>query len=338
MLRSRVALLIFAGACSGGGSSADGQLDAWQQAAPLPVARANHCSAVIGDTVFVIGGNTKVGANFVKTDTIHAGKVAADGTITWTLAGHTPSPVSECTAVADGNRLFLIDGLYDIEADARGVFTATFDAKTGQLDVFAPFATLPQIALSSEAAIHDDTLLMMDTLLPAEGDKTVTLRTSTTAPAAWSMDEWGVPFLAQAQYAFTDSFAFTIGGYKGDPGNPVSADVFAGKITAGGKIDLTRSSTPLPMPISHGEAVAVDDYLFVVGGRNQVLGAPGTTTVLSARIADDEASLDPWQPLAPLPVARTNHELSLVGDFLVVTGGAVNGPGDTTVLVARVRR
>ena len=33
--------------------------------------------------------------------------------------------------------------------------------------------------------------------------------------------------------------------------------------------------------------------------------------------------------VTPLPMGRTNHELSLVGDFLVVTGGAVDGPGDT---------
>ena len=338
MVHARVALLIVgAGACTGNSSVATGQIDAWQEGAPLPIARANHCSAVIGDTVFVIGGNTKVGASFVKTDTIHAGKVADDGTITWTLAGITPSPVSECTAIADRHRLFLIDGLYDIEADARGVFTANFDEKTGLLDVFAPFGTLPQITLSSEATIHDNTLLVMDTVLPSDGDRTVTLRTSTTAPAEWATDDWAIPFLAQAQYAFTDKFAYTIGGYLGDPGNPVSTDVFAAPIAAGGAISLTRTSTPLPMPISHGEAVAVDDYLFVVGGRNAVLGAPGTTTVLSAKIVEDDGSLDPWQSIAPLPMARTNHELSLVGDFLVVTGGAVNGPGDANVFVTRVR-
>ena len=40
---------------------------------------------------------------------------------------------------------------------------------------------------------------------------------------------------------------------------------------------------------------------------------------------------------AALPMLRTNHELALVGDFLVLTGGAGTGPGDTTVLTARVR-
>ena len=336
MMHARVALLLGVGACSGGSSVATGQIEPWQAAAPLPLARANHCSAVIGDTLFVIGGNTKVGADFVKTDMIHAGKVADDGTITWTLAGITPSPVSECTAVADGKRLFLIDGLYDIEADRRGVFTANFDDKTGLLEVFAPFGPLPQTALSSEATIHDNTLLMMDTVLPNEGDKTITLRTSTTAPAEWSTDDWAIPFLAQAQYAFTDAFAYTIGGYKGDSGNPVSTDVYFAPITDHGSIADTRTTSPLPMPISHGEAIAVDDYVFVVGGRNAVLGAPGTTTVLSAKI-ESAGDLAPWQPNIALPMARTNHELSLVGDYLVVTGGAVNGPGDTTVLVTRVR-
>jgi hypothetical protein len=76
--------------------------------------------------------------------------------------------------------------------------------------------------------------------------------------------------------------------------------------------------------------------VFVAGGRAQVLGAPGTTTVVAAHVAPDGA-LDAWQAAAALPMARTNHELAVVGDFLVVTGGAASGPGDATVLVSRVR-
>ena len=313
---------------------ANGQVDAWQTAAALPTARANHCSAVVGDTLLVIGGNTKIGDNFVKTDEIHAGRVADDGTITWSLAGKTPSPVTECTATSDGRRIFILDGLYDRESDARQVFTAELD-DTGLLGPLTSFATLPQIAISSEAAVRNGTLLMMDTLLPNEGDKTITLRTPTST-ATWTTDDWSIGFRAQAQYAFTDRFAYTIGGYKGDTGNPVTTDVFVAAIGSAGAIAPARPTTALPMPVTFGEAVAVDDFLFVVGGRGQVFGAPGTTSVLAAEILDD-GSLAPWQTLGALPLGRTNHELALVGDYLVVAGGAVNGPGDANVFVARVR-
>lgn len=341
MLRAHAALLTFAlgsGCATDDGARAPvatGALDPWRAAAPLPTPRANHCSAVVGDTLLVIGGNTKVGADFVKTDEIHAGRVAADGTITWTLAGRTPSPVTECTATAAGRRVFLLDGLYDRDADARQVFTAELD-DLGVLGLFTSFAMLPQIAISSEATVHaGGTLLMMDTLLPGEGDRTVTLRTPTSAPA-WTTDDWQIPFRAQAQYAFTDRFAYTLGGYGGDAGNPVATDVYVAPIADAGEIGPATPTTALPTPLAFGEAVAVDDYVFVAGGRGQVLGAPGTTAVFAARVEPD-GTLAPWQPLAPLPMPRTNHELAVVGEHLVLAGGAANGPGDATVLTARVR-
>jgi hypothetical protein len=34
---------------------------------------------------------------------------------------------------------------------------------------------------------------------------------------------------------------------------------------------------------------------------------------------------------------RTNHSMALVGDYLVLTGGAASGPGDDKVLVGQVR-
>jgi hypothetical protein len=80
----------------------------------------------------------------------------------------------------------------------------------------------------------------------------------------------------------------------------------------------------------------VDDWLFVVGGRAQVFGAPGTTSVFAAPLAED-GSVGEWTTPATLPMARTNHDLALVGDYLVVTGGAAMGPGDANVLVSRVR-
>ena len=97
-----------------------------------------------------------------------------------------------------------------------------------------------------------------------------------------------------------------------------------------------RATEPLPMPTSFGEAVAVDDWVFVAGGRGQVFGASGTTAVVTAQ-HDADGNLGAWHTESALPMTRTNHELVTVGDFLVLTGGAGEGPGDTTVLTARVR-
>ena len=315
---------------------ATGEVGAWQAGPALPTPRANHCAAAIDDWVLVIGGNHAAGTGFVKTDEIHAAKLAADGTLgPWQLAGHTPSPVSECTATTDGRHLYVIDGLYDVATDAGKIWTAELDA-TGHLGALASIGALPTgvIAISSEATVHAGTLLLMDTRVPADGDATVTLRTP-LANMAWTTDDWKIGFRAQAQYAFTDSFAVTLGGYH-DPAIGAIADVFVAPIGTGGAVGTPVAATPLPAATAFGEAIAVDDWIFVTGGRAQVFGAGGTTNVFGSKIGAGGA-LGPWLSPTPLPVPRTNHAMVLVGDFLVIAGGANTGPGDATVLVARVR-
>jgi hypothetical protein len=315
---------------------ATGELGAWQTAPALPTPRANHCSAAIDDWILVIGGNFKQGESFVKTDEIHAARLADDGMLgPWQLAGRTPSPVTECSATSDGKNLYILDGLYDRDSDARQVFAAPLD-DAGQLGALASIATLPQIAISSEAVVHGDQLLMMDTVLPADGDQTITLRTTLAGGGTWSTDDWQIGFRAQAQYAFSANFAYTLGGYLGEEGNPVSSEVFVAAIDDRGALGTARATTSLPAPTAFGEAVVVDDFVFVVGGRAQIFGGEPSNAVYVAQIAPD-GSLGTWTTLAALPLPRTNQELAVVGDFLVIAGGAAGMGGDTNVLAARVR-
>lgn len=310
---------------------ATGELGTWTRGPAVPTPRANHCIAARGNTVFVIGGNHKQGNDFVKTDEIHASTIATDGTLSaWQLVGHTPSPVSECTATASDDSLLVIDGLYDRDTDRRQVFAAVI-ASDGQLGPFAARATLPDIAISSEATIVRDQLIMMDTKLPAEGDATVTLRMP-LAGGTWSSDDWGIGFRSQAQYAFAGDFAYTLGGYLGGDGNPVSADVFVTALASGAPATAT---SPLPEPVAFGEAVAVDRFVFVVGGRAQVFGGAPSTHVHVAPMSSD-GTLGTWRT-TQLPIARTNHELAVVGDYLVMAGGADTAGGDSQVWIARVR-
>jgi hypothetical protein len=324
----RILLLLIFVACTQGmpPSVATGELGTWQTGPALPTPRANHCSAVIDDWVLVIGGNHAGGTGFVTTAEIHAAQLRDGALGNWQLAGMMPSPVTECTATSDGRTLYILDGIYDDGSHA--VWSAKLD-EAGQLTAMTSLGALPDLVVSSEATVHDGTLLVMDTRLPADGDATVALRSQLT-PLAWTSEHLGIDFRAQAEYAFTDNHVFTLGGYH-DPARGVLADVFVGSIDGG----AARATTPLPIPVGFGEAIAVDDWLFVAGGRAEVFGAPGTANVFAAPVAAD-GSLGTWRETA-LPMARTNHELALAGDYLVLTGGATMGPGDTTVLVAQVR-
>ena len=330
MMRTAIAMVGLM-ACTGEPVSvATGQLEEWTVGPALPTPRANHCSAAIGDWVLAIGGNFKQpSGEFAKTDEIHAARVTDDGVMgAWQLAGRTASPVTECSATTDGARLYVIDGIYDVETDGRQVFAAPFDQATGMLGELGSTSTLPSAVISSEAAVRDGRLLVMDTLLEAEGDRTVTY---TFDADAWLTADWGIGFRAQAEYAFSDRFAYTLGGYTGGEGNPATSEVFVATLD----IRDVRPTTPLPEPVIFGEAVAVDDWVFVVGGRSQVFGGVASTRVFAAQAID--GALGAWREVAELPMGRTNHELVLVGDDLVVVGGADAAGGDANVLMARVR-
>lgn len=325
----RIALLLIFVACTQAPSPpprATGELGPWQTGPALPTPRANHCSATIDDWVLVIGGNHASGGTFVKTAEIHAARLV-DGTLgPWQLAGSMPSPVTECSATSDGRTLYVLDGIYD--DGSHGAWSATLD-DAGHLDAMTSLGALPDVVVSSEAAVRDGTLVLMDTRLPMDGDATVALR-SPLGALAWSSESLGIDFRAQAQYAFTGEHVLALGGYH-DPAVGAVADVFVAPIAGG----PARPTTPLPVPVAFGEAIAVDDWVFVVGGRATVFGAPGTAQVFAAHVATD-GTLGPWRESA-LPIARTNHELALVGDYLVVSGGATMGAGDANVLVSRVR-
>lgn len=330
MMRTAIAMVSLM-ACAGEPVRvATGQLEEWTVGPALPTPRANHCSAAIGDWVLAIGGNFKQpSGEFAKTDEIHAVRVTDDGVMgAWQLAGRTASPVTECSATTDGARLYVIDGIYDVETDGRQVFAAPFDQATGMLGELGSTSTLPSAVISSEAAVRDGRLLVMDTLLEAEGDRTVTY---TFDADAWLTADWGIGFRAQAEYAFSDRFAYTLGGYTGGEGNPATSEVFVATLD----IRDVRPTTPLPEPVIFGEAVAVDDWVFVVGGRSQVFGGVASTRVFAAQAID--GALGAWREVAELPMGRTNHELVLVGDDLVVVGGADAAGGDANVLMARVR-
>src|SRR5688572_278042 len=62
---------------------ANGEIASWDVAAPMPIARANHCAVAASGFLVVIGGNYKPkGANdFVTIADVHVARIAADGSL-----------------------------------------------------------------------------------------------------------------------------------------------------------------------------------------------------------------------------------------------------------------
>ncbi len=337
-------LVSVAAACAaeeGGRGRADGSITAWREVAPMPHPRANHCSAAVGGFLVVVGGNYREGDEWITSDEVHAAPIEADGTLgAWRLAGRTPSAVTECNAAADGRTLYLVDGLFEDAADEGKVWSATLSGG-GELSTFAVAGDLgDRRAISSEAWIEDGTLYLMDTVIVEGDESSVTLLGEIDGDgiADWQSDDWSIGFRGQAQFAFEGNRLYVIGGYLGaSEGNEVVGSVSVAAVDSDRSVGADRSTTALPAPRTFGEAIGVDGYVFVVGGREAIFGATGEATVFVAAAGAD-GGLGAWAETEPLPEGRTNHDLVLAGDHLYVTGGSLEGPGLDSVFAARVRK
>lgn len=315
---------------------ADGTLEPWSTTAPLPVARANHCAAAVGDFLVVAGGNHKPSGSpdFVSLDDVLIARVAKDGSLgLFTTAGHLPSPGINCVLAVSGRTLVLLGGLFTDDTLDGKAWTATLD-ETGALSPWHEVGTMPfgRRALSAGATVWDGGVVLSDSRLPSEGTETAVVAfapLSATSLGPWTMQEYAPVFRGQPQGAFTASGgAFIAGGYDS---TSVLTEVVGLELGVG----APAVTTPLPEPRSFGAGAAADDFVFVIGGRAQIFGATPAVTVTSAEA--DGGVLGAWREQRPLPQPRANHTATVVGDWLFVVGGGNGGPGVDTVYRARVK-
>lgn len=321
---------------------ANGTLGPWIPGPPMPVARANHASAVLGGDLVVLGGNRREAPGaptFVRTDLVHAAMINEDGSLgAWREVARLPSPVSELAAAASDDTLYAIDGIYDDETKGGQVWAATRAAD----GTFGPFASLGPLpaglrAIASEAWVVDDTLYVTSGRLPNDGDTLLLLAAPLGAtPLVWTQLTIAPSpgWRGQPQYVLTGGAIHAVGGYLGGDAQVVADSQWA-RLDHGVATPVGQGPSLLA-PTAAGEAIAVDDWAFLVGGKPMIVGAPGVPAVSAAGINAD-GSLDEWNASTPLPVGRTNHDLALGPTHLYLTGGSLDMGGLDTVYLAQVR-
>jgi len=105
---------------------------------------------------------------------------------------------------------------------------------------------------------------------------------------------------------------------------------------SGGAVGTLFTTTELPLATTFGGGIGVDDHLFVIGGRDQILGVPPRSTVHSAAL--QAGLVNAWTPATALPAPRANLALAVAGNYIYVLGGGNEGPGEANVWVSQVRR
>jgi hypothetical protein len=319
--------------------AANGTVGPWQTLAPMPAARANFCATVANGFVVAIGGNFPDEGGFTKLDAVHVARYHDDGTLdAWQLAGHAPSPVTECTLAASMSTLYLVDGIYD-DTSKEGIVFSTNLASDGTLGPWAQGTPLPNQdrALDDVAFTTPDRLFALTSkisgscaALSAPLPSLAPFDDVDFLPEFRGRPQWAAAFVGGVHYGYV------LGGYSdADSGNQVLATGKGVALQADGTTLPPFDVTPLPQPTTFGTAVSADDYVFVLGGRDAIFGGTATAVVRSA-VVGGSGTLGAWQLCAPMPAPRSNVTAVVAGNYLYVLGGAATQATDT-VFAAQVR-
>lgn len=349
-------IVTLAAACSGAGDDASpprtqatGALGAWTTLEPMTQPRNNFCAVVASGYLVAIGGNDRRDptAKFVDMDAVHIAKLRDDGSVEpWSLAGHTPSTVSSCTATADGHTIWLVDGIYGDAAHEGSVRKATL-TEDGTLSEFAVEGTLPEgtRVLYASAWVDARGLFAFTAKLPDQGDALVLLHApiaSDGSLGAFTETVFSPGFRGHPQYAHVTAgggaeFAYALGGYAGaSRDNVVLSDGAGVALDADGVPGATFPTTLLPLPTNYAKSTAVDRWVFLTGGSDALLGGTYRPDVIAARVTES-GQLGEWNALEPLPEGRVSHAVVAHGDWLYVLGGSAGKIPEATVFAARVR-
>jgi hypothetical protein len=127
----------------------------------MPGARMNHCSVVVGNHLYVLGG-TMVGFNsqWIESEDVQIGLLKSDGSVdSW---GSTTMPVGRtriaCAAV--GDRIYVVGGSVTVNTQpwsvAETLYT-TVDTVTGNLGTWQTTSELPDVRAGLAIGVVGDT-------------------------------------------------------------------------------------------------------------------------------------------------------------------------------------
>ena len=122
---------------------------------------------------------------------------------------------------------------------------------------------------------------------------------------------------SETAVADLDGKLYVIGGY---PASRIPSDVVQ---VYDVRADTWDTTTPLPMPLHHPVAVAVDGTLYLIGGEFGGAGDGNPSVYLDTVFAYSPAHAT-WEPRAPMPRGRSFSQ-----------PGAPRGPGETFYRIRR---
>ena len=273
----------------------------WELASPMPTPRMDAASAVVGDTLYVIGGRQRAGGGSGTGDQGIDDAVEAyvPGENRW-LEGLPllPVPLADMACAVIGQRIYLFGGT----TVSNTVVNSVYSWRPGQGTWTVGPDTLP-IPLRGASALSPDgtTVLVMGGSDTAGSYVGSVLRFT---PGTGFTSE---PSLGQARSGagagLVDGKALISGGYFHGPLS--STELLTDGAWAGGPA----------LPSARGSALSCNDNAFTF-----LLGGQGAGAALDEVLSLASAA-DAWLLREPMIYARARHAGGVAGGYLIAAGG-----------------
>jgi N-acetylneuraminic acid mutarotase len=270
----------------------------WSSGAPMPTARTEVTSALLGSKIFVIGGFHGSGAN---SNTV---EVYDTATNTWP-AGYAPypHPVDHAVAASALGKVFVFGGYTTFGGRVVSPAAHEYDPAT---NTWTPLTDLPFPRAAAAAVTANDLIYIFGGVGP-----------NAATPVVY--DPWSnsydllAPMTAEREHlsaAAIDGLIYVAGGRQNGNQNIDVTEVYDPFW------DTWQPAPPLPTPRGGLAASTVESQVHTLGGEDL---SPGGSTFPEHEVFSPATGW--WKPAPPLPTPRHGLTAQVVGNKLYVIGG-----------------
>ncbi|PKM99725.1 MAG: hypothetical protein CVU78_04835, partial [Elusimicrobia bacterium HGW-Elusimicrobia-2] len=281
---------------------------------------ALHASAVIGNRLYVIGGENE---NTGVTNKVYFAEVAPEtGLLSqWTKTISLPEQREWHSAIADNNRIYVIGGYDKNWNKTDTVYYAEIDPASGHCGIWKPITPLPEGIANHKSAVSGGKIYVKSDNLTYSADIQPDGRAG-----GWVKSDSQIPYDIGRGFSTVkhNNRVYFIGGEN-------SKQVYKAKLTSSGLtegFDIQRQE-PLPDVRYDVAAVSHQGKIYVIGGKNSA-GAPQrniyyTVPKLGSEIAYYDGDIEFWKETTGLlPSEKYYHKAVVCMDWIYVIGGQNN--------------
>ena len=333
--------------------SSTGVIGTWSSTNSFTTARWAHSTAIWGNWVYVAGGETALTSTL--TTSVQRGTIASNGTITWTADTAIPASQRMAVAYAHNGFIYLLSGYNATPAAQRTIYWASLNSSTGAIASWNSTTNIgnyPGQTQGLQTARGQATgaavggyFYVMGGCTGATANNTYDACTGfintvegyvvnnggTGQTSAFSSDTALSAATADHATVAYNGFLYQVGGCTGYTSGVCtsgqnSSVVRAATIDPSGSLSswTTTGMTALPAGRSLIQAAAYNNYLYILGGRDDSTAAVSTVTYAPI---SSTGTIGAWSNAdLPAGAARNAFGAAISNGYIYVAGGD-NGSG-----------